>query len=163
MNCRILILLAAVLPCIGQSVASKCAGLTSLTRLPNPTSQITSSALNGPRAAQGNAPALPEHCEVQGRMNERTGVNSQHYAIRFHLRLPTDWNGRFFFEGGGGSNGNLGNAMGNLQGQQRTNALTLGYAVVSTDSGHDNAVNNDPQRNGTVTFGLDPQARLDFG
>jgi feruloyl esterase len=124
---------------------------------------INSATLNAPRAAQGNAPALPEHCEVQGRMNERTGVNSQRYAIRFHLRLPTDWNGKFFFEGGGGSNGNLGNALGNLQGQQRGNALAMGFAVVSTDSGHDNAVNNDPTRNGTLTFGFDPLARRDFG
>ena len=96
-------------------------------------------------------------------MNDRTGANGQHYAIRFHLRLPTAWNGRFFFEGGGGSNGNLGDALGNLQGQQPTNALVLGYAVVSQDSGHDNAVNNDPKLNGTLTFGFDEQARLDFG
>ncbi len=53
--------------------------------------------------------------------------------------------------------------MGNLQGQQRTNALALGYAVVSQDSGHDNAVNTDPNRNGGVAFGFDEQARLDFG
>src|SRR5262249_18291958 len=137
--------------------------LNSLSGLPNPTTVINSAVLNAPKAAQGNTPALPEHCEVQGRMNDRTGVNSQHYAIRFHLRLPTDWNGKFFFEGGGGSNGNLGNALGNLQGQQRGNALAMGFAVVSTDSGHDNAVNNDPARNGTVTFGFDPQARRDFG
>lgn len=156
-------LLIAALPCIGQSVASKCPSLTSLTGLPNSTTVINSATLNAPQAARGNTPALPEHCEVQGRMNDRTGVNSQHYAIRFHLRLPTDWNGRFFFEGGGGSNGNLGAALGNLQGQQRTNALVMGFAVVSTDSGHDNAVNNDPNRNGTVTFGFDPQARRDFG
>ena len=167
MKHRILFLLAflltAALPCFGQGTAPKCASLTSLTGLPNPTTVINSAALNAPRAAQGNTPALPEHCEVQGRMNERTGVNAQRYAIRFHLRLPTDWNGRFFFEGGGGSNGNLGNALGNLQGQQRTNALAMGFAVVSTDSGHDNAVNNDPNRNGTVTFAFDPQARRDFG
>ena len=152
-------LLSAALPCVAQ----KCASLNSLNGLPNPTTVINSAVLNAPRAAQGNMPALPEHCEVQGRMNERTGVNAQHYAIRFHLRLPTEWNGKFFFEGGGGSNGNLGNALGNLQGQQRSNALVMGFAVVSTDSGHDNAVNNDPARNGTVTFGFDPQARRDFG
>ncbi len=35
--------------------------------------------------------------------------------------------------------------------------------MVSQDSGHYNAVNNDPNLNGTVTFGFDPQARLDFG
>src|SRR5579864_301007 len=151
MRHRILFLLAAAIPCIAQSITSRCASLNSLTGLPNATTVINSSTLNVSRAAQGNTPALPEHCEVQGRMNERTGVNAQRYAIRFHLRLPTDWNGRFFFEGGGGSNGNLGNA------------LAMGFAVVSTDSGHDNAVNNDPSRNGTVTFGFDPQARRDFG
>jgi hypothetical protein len=153
----ILFLLAAVVPCFGQSVASKCPGLTSLGALPNATTRITSATLNATTAT------LREHCEVLGRMNERTGVNSQNYSIKFHLRLPTEWNGRFFFEGGGGSNGNLGNALGNLQGQQRMNALGMGFAVVSTDSGHDNAVNNDPARNGTVTFGFDPQARRDFG
>src|SRR5712691_3651444 len=103
------------------------------------------------------------HCEVIGRINERVGMNSQRYAIRFHLRLPTQWKGGFFFEGGGGSNGNLGNALGNLQGQQRSNALTLGYAVVSQDAGHDNASNSDPARNGADAFGFDPQARRDFG
>ncbi|MBV8904527.1 MAG: tannase/feruloyl esterase family alpha/beta hydrolase, partial [Acidobacteriia bacterium] len=35
--------------------------------------------------------------------------------------------------------------------------------MVSQDSGHDNATNNDPQRSGNVTFGFDPQARIDFG
>ena len=163
MRSRTLFVLTVALPCIGQSISPKCASLTVSAGLPNPTTVINSATLNPPRAAQGNTPALPEHCEIQGRMNERTGVNSQRYAIRFHLRLPTDWNGKFFFEGGGGSNGNLGNALGNLQGQQRGNALVMGFAVVSTDSGHDNAVNNDPNRNGTLTFGFDPQARRDFG
>lgn len=125
--------------------------------------QVTSTTLNSAAAAKGKAPAAPEHCEVLGKLNERTGINGQAYAIKFHLRLPSTWNGNFFFEGGGGSNGNLGAAFGNLQGGQPANALSLGYAVVSQDSGHDNAANNDPTRGGTVTFGFDPQARLDFG
>ncbi len=160
------ILLALVFASIvSAQSADACAGLvkTDVRSLPNPSTALTSALINAPRAPQGTAPALPEHCEVLGKINERTGANGQRYAIKFHLRLPTAWNGKFFFEGGGGSNGNLGNALGNLQGQQRTNALTLGYAVVSQDSGHDNQVNNDPSRNGTVTFGFDPQARLDFG
>jgi feruloyl esterase len=106
---------------------------------------------------------LPAHCELLGKINERTGANSQRYAIQFRLRLPNTWNGRFFFQGGGGSNGVIGNALGNLQGQQRTTALELGYAVVSQDAGHDNLANSDPTRNGNQTFGFDPQARLDFG
>lgn len=119
---------------------------------------------NAARAAQdAAAPAWPEHCQVIGRLDERVGFNSQRYAIRFHLRLPSQWNGRFFFAGGGGTNGNLGDGLGSLQGSQPTHALALGYAVVTQDSGHDNAVNNDPNLNGTSTFAFDPQARIDFG
>jgi feruloyl esterase len=141
---------------MAQEASQKCQALTAAKPLPNPTTAITAATLSA-------AAAQPEHCEVNGKINERVGVNNQRYAIKFHLRLPTNWNGRFFFEGGGGSNGNLGNALGNLQGQQRGNALSLGYAVVSQDSGHDNRENNDPQRGGSTTFGFDPQARLDFG
>src|SRR4029453_4340702 len=150
---------------VGAAQGIDCAGLLKIetSSLPAAKTVLTSATVNAARGAQGNVPALPEHCEVQGKINERTGANGQQYAIKTHLRVPTAWNGRFFFEGGGGSNGNLGNALGNLQGQQRTNALVLGYAVVSQDSGHDNQTNNDPNRNGTVTFGFDPQARLDFG
>jgi feruloyl esterase len=42
-------------------------------------------------------PFLPQHCVVQGLVNERTGVDGRPYAIGFQLRLPTDWNGRFFY------------------------------------------------------------------
>src|SRR5262252_8892826 len=150
------ILLCLSAAAFAQEGSQKCSALTATKPLSNAASVITSATLNA-------AGAQPEHCEVMGKINERVGVNNQRYAIKFHLRLPTNWNGRFFFEGGGGSNGNLGNAMGGLQGQQRGNALTLGYAVVSQDSGHDNRENNDPERNGTTTFGFDPQARLDFG
>ena len=142
-------------------------------RFPNATTVIASAQVNAasdakpgnPAAGPAGAPvpALPEQCEVFGRINDREGMNGQHYAIKFHMRLPVQWNGKFFFEGGGGSNGIVGNAYGNLQGQQRNVALDLGYAVVSQDSGHDNAVNNDPERNGTLTHAFDPQARLDHG
>lgn len=133
------------------------------------TLRISSASMNAAAALQPGGPgtpgqpALPEHCEVVGRLNERVGVNGQQYAIAFRLRLPTTWNGRFFFQGGGGSNGTVGNAAGVLQGNQPAVALGLGYAVVSQDSGHDNATNNDPARGGTLTFGLDPQARRDLG
>ena len=107
--------------------------------------------------------ALPPHCEVFGKLQERKGANGQTYAIRFHLRLPSAWNGRFFFQGGGGSNGVVGNALGPLLAAQPGNALSLGYAVVSQDSGHDNVLNNDPALQGTVTFGWDAEARRNYG
>jgi feruloyl esterase len=169
------ILLIASTAVLSAQSPTACAELTKVAgaKFPNATTIIASATLNPASAAKpGNpaagpagapVPALPEHCEVFGRINDREGMNGQHYAIKFHMRLPVQWNGKFFFEGGGGSNGNIGTAYGNLQGQQPTVAVALGYAVVSQDSGHDNAVNNDPLRNGTSTHGFDPQARLDHG
>src|SRR4029453_5815554 len=120
------------------TIGQRCKSLSGATDLPNKTTVVTAATVNpaaGPRPAPNPfvaaVPALPEHCEVLGKMNERDGANGQRYAINFRLRLPHAWNGRFFFEGGGGSNGNIGNALGNLQGQQPTVALALGYAVVS--------------------------------
>jgi hypothetical protein len=105
----------------------------------------------------------PAHCEVVGVMQERTGIDGQHYAIRFHLRLPQKWNQRFFFQGGGGSNGNLGDALGMTGIGSNATALEQGYAVVSQDSGHDNAVNTIEEYGGACAFGFDPQARADYG
>ncbi|NKJ42333.1 tannase/feruloyl esterase family alpha/beta hydrolase [Novosphingobium sp. SG720] len=110
-----------------------------------------------------STPAMPAHCEVIGKMQERAGANGQTYAIKFHVRLPAGWNGRFVFQGGGGSDGNLGDAAGGFSSQPGVTALGQGYAVVSSDSGHDNAVNTDPARQGVVTFGHDAQARHNYG
>ena len=97
----------------------------------------------------------PEHCEVIGAINQRVSrVDGQTYAIKFHLRLPSAWNKRFFYTGGGGTDGSLGTAL--------TPQLNQGYAVVSTDSGHDNAVNTSVVA-GANQFGFDPQARSDYG
>ncbi len=116
--------------------------------------------LGGPGQGPGDAPA---HCDIVGQLQQRVGANGQTYSIKFHMRLPDAWNGRFFFQGGGGSNGAIGNAIGPLMGSQPGNALQLGYAVVSQDSGHDNDLNNDPSRQGEVTFGWDAEARRNYG
>src|SRR5687767_10105310 len=124
-------------------------------------SLIASAVLNAATAT------LPEHCQLQGTIeggrpgygptpgDSTTASLNQTYAIRWMLRLPANWNGRFYFAGGGGTNGNLGDALGG-------NALASGYAVVSQDSGHNNAVNVTTEA-GTATFGYDPRARVDFG
>jgi hypothetical protein len=150
--------------------ATMCMALTGAADLPTSTAVISTAVLappSEPRPGRNSfvppTPALPEHCDVAGKIAERAGTNGQRYAIKFRLRLPTAWNGRFFFQGGGGSNGNVGDALGPLQGNQPAVALVLGYAVVSQDSGHDNTANNDPMRGGSQTFGFDPQARIDFG
>jgi feruloyl esterase len=139
---------------------------------PDATTRILSAVLRsrGPFAPPSmpgslRAPApitLPEHCDILGIMRERVGFGGQHYAIRFHLRLPTSWNGRFFFQGGGGSDGVVGDALGPTA-KNAPPAIVQGFAVVSQDSGHDNAFNSDPARGGAVAFGFDAEARADYG
>ena len=157
----------------GAPSPERCQILTSLsgTALQDPTASITeanlraASAAAAPASGRGGPPLgpMPAHCEVLGKMQQHEGPNGQVYAIRFHMRLPQSWNGRFVFQGGGGTNGNIGQANGPLLGGQSDDALNRGYAVVSQDSGHDNAVNNDPKRQGTATFGYDDQARRNYG
>ncbi len=141
-----LILAAPALHAASGSPAETCAELAGAN---THDTVITLAQLNP--AAQG----LPEHCEVIGAINTRTSrVDGQTYAIGFHLRMPTDWNRRFFYQGGGGTDGNLGAA--------NAPQLQQGYAVVSTDSGHDNAKNTSTVA-GSFQFGFDPQARSDYG
>ena len=138
------------------------------TAFPDPTTVIVSATAHesgpvGAASPRGPAPVAPAHCQVLGKIHERQGENGQTYAVRFQVRLPASWNGRLFFEGGGGSDGVLGVGVGSLMGGEPGSALERGYAVVVTDAGHDNAINNDPQRQGVITFGWDSQARRDYG
>ncbi|MDZ4188188.1 MAG: tannase/feruloyl esterase family alpha/beta hydrolase [Hydrogenophaga sp.] len=113
------------------------------------------------RNHNGNPPVqipVGEHCRVEGRMLDRTSpVDGQAYAIRFEMRLPTNWNGRFYYQGNGGLDGNLRDAIGDFGGVPMTNALQKGFAVISSDAGHNNESGQDP------LFGVDPQARVDYG
>ena len=97
------------------------------------------------------------HCQVTGKMNQRTGpVDGASYAIAFEMRLPNAWNGRFFHQANGGIDGSVGTATGGVNGGGGlTNALNQGFAVISSDAGHVGSQG--------PTFGLDPQARLDYG
>jgi hypothetical protein len=159
-------------PLSTADAARRCAVLKeqSSATLGEPSARILTAVLN-PRSApavdptappwMGTVPAMPEHCEVIGVMRERTGADGQHYVVKYHLRLPLEWNGRFLFQGGGGTNGILGRANGALQPGMPT-ALEQGFAVVSTDTGHDNSANNDVAKQGTVAFGHDYEARLEY-
>ena len=97
------------------------------------------------------------HCQVTGKMFERVNpVDGKNYAIGFEMRLPNDWNGRFFYQANGGIDGSVITATGAVNGGGGLdNALNMGFAVISSDAGHEAA--------GGPTFGIDPQARLDFG
>ena len=98
---------------------------------------------------------VPAHCLVMGRMHPRRGADGRDYAIGFEMRLPQEWNGRFYYQGNGGLDGNVQPAQGALGGGPLTGALMQGFAVISSDAGHSGAQ--------TPYFGLEPQARLDYG
>ena len=99
-------------------------------------------------------PALPAHCRIDGTIDKRTGRNNRPYAIGFAVTMPTAWNGRFLFKGGGGLNGAVNPPYG-AQYAGDVPALAQGYAVVSTDSGHQGS-------NFDASFFEDQEAALNF-
>ena len=111
----------------------------------------------------GIAEPMPAHCKLSGRMNERLGpIDHKAYAISFEMRLPAAWNGRFFYQANGGLDGVVAPAYGDiLGGGPRSNGLLKGFAVLSSDAGH--AFERNVPGIGGALFGLDPQARLDYG
>jgi pimeloyl-ACP methyl ester carboxylesterase len=111
---------------------------------------------------------LPKHCVVSGEVNDRTGADGKHYAIGFEMRLPVDWNGRFLHQVNGGNDGAVLPAIGDQPKALASGgipALARGFAVLSSDSGHSGAdpVNKPLGLAAGAAFGLDPQARRDYG
>ncbi len=142
-------------PATPASFAGDCVGLAAaLAGIPNTTITGTTTVAAGTLTVGGQPVA--EHCRVLGHMFERVGpVDGVTYAIDFELRLPRAWNGRFFHQGNGGVDGIVVPATGSLGGGPRTHALHQGFAVLSSNAGN--------RGNGSANFGLDPQARLDYG
>lgn len=107
-----------------------------------------------PASVAGATPSVPAHCRVDGVIDERTGRDGKPYGIGFAVALPAKWNGRFLFQGGGGLNGSVMPPVGGgYAGEQ--SALARGFAVASTDSGH--------QSTGfDGSFFRDQQASLNF-
>jgi Tannase and feruloyl esterase len=134
-----------------------CAQLTSAFNFPNTTINSAAPVAAGKLTvgAMTTAYAVGEHCLVKGEMHKRKGTDGKDYAIGFEMRLPNNWNGRFFYQGNGGLDGSVQPALGALGGGPLTGALAQGFAVISSDAGH-----SGPQ---TTFFGLEPQARLDYG
>jgi pimeloyl-ACP methyl ester carboxylesterase len=107
--------------------------------------------------APGTGP-LPAHCRVDSVIHRRKGADGEEFGIGFALALPEKaaWNGDFMMQGGGGGNGIVSYPTGaNYTGD--TAALSRGFAVASTDTGH-------KAKTGPFdfTFMRDQQAYLDF-
>ncbi|MBT2327031.1 tannase/feruloyl esterase family alpha/beta hydrolase [Variovorax paradoxus] len=148
----------ATLPQLAAAPASllSCADLAGRIAFPN--TNITSASVQAAGSITVAGALVEEHCKITGRMHERVGpVDGQTYAIGFEMRLPKNWNGRFFHQTNGGTDGNIVTASGGIGGggPLLSNGLRQGFAVLSSDAGHTSSQN--------PLFGLDPQARLDYG
>jgi feruloyl esterase len=101
---------------------------------------------------------LPAHCRVDGVINRRKGVGGEEFGIGFAVSLPEKeaWNGDFMMQGGGGGNGYVAYPTGAQYSGEKP-ALTRGFAVASTDTGH-------KAKTGPFDFAFmrDQQAYLDF-
>lgn len=120
---------------------------------------------------------LPAHCNVVGVIDKR--VSSQDpdhytYGIGFAINLPHSWVGRFEMTGGGGTDGSLNQ---NPQGNGGSE-LASGWVVAADDGGHEDFnpayppkgytppftwQDDDSNAGGTAHFGIDAQARSDYG
>ena len=147
--------------------AVACASLNSFTL---PHVQIISATHN---AAAGG---LPAYCNVVGVINKRVSAQDPDhfvYGIGFEVNLPDAWSGNFELVGGGGVDGSLANPVGFFGSE-----LAQGWAVASDDGGHENPPGGfppytpppgvdwsdaDDNSGGTAHFGIDSQAREDYG
>lgn len=103
-------------------------------------------------------------CRIRARTAERVGADGKTYALNFELALPDDWNGDFVHQFNGGNDGEVKPATGALKaGTGETSPLAQGYAVVSSDAGHDGKANPDMGLAGGAAFGFDFEARQMYG
>jgi feruloyl esterase len=123
----------AVSPPARAASPAECNQLGSLSL---PLVQITSSTWNPATSI------LPEHCRVLGIIGPG--------KVGFAVQLPTDWNGNFYHQGGGGYVGSIPDASA---------GLARHYATAATDTGHQTSPSGS-----LVSWALnDPQAVMDFG
>ena len=146
------------LPQLSAATGATLASCTDLaTRISFASTTITAAnAIAAGTLTVGGTP-VPAHCQILGKMNQRvSAVDGNAYAIGFEMRLPNAWNGRFFYQANGGIDGSVVTATGGVNGGAGlTNALNMGFAVISSDAGHVGSQG--------PFFGIDPQARLDYG
>jgi feruloyl esterase len=88
---------------------------------------------------------VPEFCLVQGQILPE---------IRFEVSLPVSWNRRLYMFGNGGLAGESFSVPVRIQ--RRDAALTKGFAVTATNTGHDAA------REPGASFAQSPQKLIDF-
>src|SRR5581483_6713402 len=143
------------LPPAGVGPRMVCSSLTALTL---PDAQILS------------ATQKADYCNIIGIINKRTSTQDPDhftYGIGFALNLPNTWFGRFEMMGGVGTDGSLSTDPHGAAGVE----LSQGWAVAADDGGHEDRPNSalggyqddDSNAGGSAHFGIDEQARIDYG
>ena len=144
---RIQFLALALIPVAYGQVSGKCADLAKF-KIPGVSISVAITKTETVPAAA----LLPSFCRAEGMIDSRTGAGGKAYGIGFAIALPDNWNNRFLFQGGGGFNGTVRPPLGAAAAGD-SSALARGFAVVSTDTGH---------QGGDRSFFQDQQAGLDF-
>ncbi|MGC1459209.1 MAG: DUF6351 family protein [Steroidobacteraceae bacterium] len=149
--------LAAAVLCNCARAANPCADLRKFSA-PATTIEKAREVPEGTIPAPPGAPPVPlhapAHCRVDGIIGAHTGPDGKSYGIRFAVAMPANWNGRLLYQGGGGLNGSVQPPIGGVAAGD-TSALARGFAVVTSDSGHEGSVFDS-------SFFVDQQALLDF-
>ena len=110
-------------PATGASLSS-CQALTTSFTFAN--TVITSAEPVAAGTVSWGGRPIPAHCLVKGQMHRRTSPqDGKPYAIGFEMRLPNEWNGRFYYQANGGIDGAVVPALGG-GGPQPTVPLAAG-------------------------------------
>jgi len=152
-------LLALPWAALAAAPAGDCAGLAAL--------ELPRVQILGATEVAATA-TMPAYCSVTGVADRRVSAQDPDhdtYGIAFRVNLPDAWNGRFEMMGGGGTDGSLGPATGSAGVE-----LSQGWVVAADDGGHEDAAkapfnwsDDDAQAGGAQHFGIDEQARIDYG
>ena len=108
-------------------------------------------------AAGAGAAALPAFCRALGDIRP---VDPAAPSIKFQVNLPASWNGKTLMFGGGGYNGIIATAVGNVPAGPVNKPLPLarGYATFGSDSGHQAG----PATSRDGSFGMNDEALRNF-
>lgn len=102
-------------------------------------------------------------CLVSGVMAQRLGEDGRFYSIKFELRLPNNWRGRFAYQFNEGNGGEVKPALGATTGLLSSQyAINQGFAVVSSNAGHDAKAYPEAGLAGSAAFAHDAEARHNY-
>jgi feruloyl esterase len=160
---------------IASAAPSNCSGAINLARVPGLTALYVQEV-----AASGTT---PQYCQMVGVVQtekldshqdgdraDRDDNDPMLSSAGFLLRLPATWNNRFVFMGCGGSCGSIGTRSAttgivtpslSVNGVDSGEALGLGYAVVNTDTGHEQIAGSNLPQWSVLNVGVPNQAGLD--